>query len=179
MVTATAKAAAPVKDDPISQETRNRAALVAAELPRKYEAGQSSITHTLSKDLYAKLLDFDGVTVADADRVAKANANVAAAVGLATGEVGLEVMKKHTGLDNYQTVLPASGRDRIEATFDRTYQSPLMERTADGKMIRKGAETRYGALTVGYKTFGTRNVGQMATIKTHLQSQAMEMLTKS
>lgn len=175
MVTATASKdkSAAAETKPIKQEIKNLAAAIKADLTIDPKTGAG----TLPKNMYERLLP-EEVSVDMVEKVASANADIAAALGLAVGEASLPLMKKHKELERVTANLGATGRDRFEAVFDRTYEVPVSEVGADGKRVMTGRETRFGQLRVGFNSFGTRNAGQMALIKTSMQQQAMAMLTK-
>lgn len=179
MATAAATKNAKVENDekPINQNIVNLAAAIKADLKIEVDPSGNAAKVAIPKNMYERLLP-EEVTPDMVEKVAAANADIAAALTLAVGEESFKQMKKHKGLETVTAVLPATGRDRFETTVNRSYQAPTMTKGTDGKMVMGERETRYGFAGTKFNSFGTRNVGQMAQIRSHLAKQAMDMLSK-
>ncbi|WP_144106705.1 hypothetical protein [Paraburkholderia sp. BCC1886] len=98
------------------------------------------------------------------------NTVLAAAVGLAFGEESEHVMKKHKELERTTLDLPTTGKDGFDFVYDRTKK--VTDPTADG-----GTKITHGALSVGYRTYGTKNRGELAKVKTLLKESAASVFS--
>lgn len=156
----------------IPQEIRNLAAAIKADLKIDPNTGVA----TVPKNMYDRLLP-ENVTREMVEQVASANADIAAAAVLAVGEASIPLMKKHGELTNVTLELPATSRDVFQVVFDRKSKVADVGRSEDGKMVHNGFVERFGQVRVGFKTFGTRNKGQMAQIKDHLNAEATKALS--
>lgn len=169
MATATAEktsAAAASTDKPINQETTNLAVLIkAAVKPAAAVVGP--------KELYGQLINQidEELTLDLVERLRKADEKIAAAAGLAWGEVSIPLMKKDPELQRTTFSLPMTGRDSLEVVFDRSRTVPDRSEGNTG-----GTRQQFGSLNVGMDLYGTRNRGQLSAVKAKLKADAAKAL---
>lgn len=122
----------------------------------------------MSADAYERSLAGTDLTLEVCDAVRNHNKNLISAVGLVTGELGIEAMKKDKKLEQVSAEL-AVGTDSVSAVFQRSKEGLA----APGS---KETVTRLGVLTSKFVVDANGNKGDYKKVRTHLSSLAAEAL---
>jgi hypothetical protein len=121
-------------------------------------------------DIKAKYPGIENDVVPIIKGVQDHNTIVAAAAGLAFGQMSQDAMQANKELERATLELPTIGKDGFDFTYDKTRQVP--DRTADGTV---GTKTVHGSLRVGYRTYGTKSRGELMKVKEQLAIDAAKV----
>jgi hypothetical protein len=130
----------------------------------------NNLGRAVPDDIKAKYPGIENDVVPIIKSVQDHNTIVAAAAGLAFGQMSEAVMKDNKEIERTTMDLPTLGKDGFDFTYDRTKQVP--DRTADGTV---GTKTVHGSLRVGYRTYGTKSRGELLKVKEQLATDAAKV----
>jgi hypothetical protein len=154
----------------ITEATRSLADRLKAEITVDAKTGTTPTPKTFFKDNLPEGLTMDHVSLYEGYRDTLIKAG-----GLALGELATPVMAENPELERATLTIPTSdnGKNYIGYAFDRERQVP--NRNEDGTT---GTKTKYGSLTVDVVTYGTKNRGELANVKSELSEMAMAAFGK-
>lgn len=149
----------------VKQTTREYAETFKKNATVDTKSGEIKINDTA----FDAVLDQAGVTKDTYKQVTDLNANIAAGLGLFTGEAGIDIFKANKDITTVGSDLPTIGRDGFKVSFDRSkeYNNP---KTGDKVQ-------QFGILNVQHNVIGTKK-GQFGAVKQLLKAQAAEAYGK-
>lgn len=114
--------------------------------------------------LYEKTLP-EGLDMDTVKKVYGHTEDLTAALTLATGDLGEEVLKKNKKLDSVSSELKIGKHAEINVGYLRSQQRP--KSVQDRTMV-----TQYGVTTARVKTFAQKNRGELKKVRTMLSDRA-------
>lgn len=150
---------------PVNDTTREIADLIKKAIKVDKTGGTTG-----TEAAYAELLTSKGLSIEGDEKYLEARTQFAAGAGLAFGESAAEVMKEHKDLERATAVFPLAGKDTFTYTFDRSTQVPAGA-PKEGEAAQM--KTKYGALNIKADYHATKNVGEMAKVKSDLADKAL------
>lgn len=124
---------------------------------------------TLKDTAFNAALEQGGVSTEEYKKVTELNANIAAGLGLFTGEAGIDIFKKNKDIETVAAQLSTIGRDSFKASFERSGQFTNPK--------TKEKVVQHGILNVQHNVIGTKK-GQYGAVKQLLKAQAGEAYGK-
>ena len=131
---------------------------LAEQVKKEFKLGEGGII-TVEKDFFEKTLP-ENISMADVKRLQDHETNVFAAVGLATGEVGLAQFKKDKKLAQVSIDFNV-GKNKAGFVFQRDRE------VSDGK---GGKQVKHGILNAKVTHNGAGNRGAYKKVRDHLSA---------
>lgn len=156
-MTAATTTASNIKEDVIELSKAIKPHLKITEEPNDPSRGLAVI----EGDVYVANLP-EGVTVDLIKKVQAYDSLFIAGTTHAFGEAGIKHLEKHKGQDRVTLSVPTVGKDTMDFDLRRssTYPSPQGK---PGETI-----TKFASVTAVHTVHGTRNIGDLKKVKTHL-----------
>lgn len=124
------------------------------------------------EDIVAKVLP-EGLTIDMIERVDSFKAELVTAGAHALGVISNPAMAENADLTRTTLTLPTSGKNYIGFAYDRSRQVPT--RNEDGTT---GTREKFGVVTADIVSYGTKNRGEFAKVKSELSEMALAAFGK-
>jgi hypothetical protein len=139
---------------------------LAKVLKGKITIGDNGVA-TVKEGTYIELLP-EGVTEDTVKALQAHNSTLVAAAALATGELGIDYMKKHKDVAAVELTIPTVGKDSLDITVKREKHGI--------NPSNKEPIVSYGNVSAGFSIYSTRPRGELGKVKEHLAGLALKAL---